>query len=266
MTEPLPPSAVPHPISALAPPATLDQVISELTAIVASSIVASSRIGYFAALYRRVTQTVRDQLAHFDDPARMERFDVVFAGRYLDALRTFREGGRPSASWRVAFSAAAESSPIALQHLILGMNAHINLDLGIAAARIAPGAALPGLKADFLRINALLGSLVPQVIEQVGTISPLIGLVTQVLGPTEDDRIANFSLTAARDWAWHVAKTLAPLDPARQAPVIDLLDRTTAVLGRQLRHPDPVLAALYRVIRSRETDSVAEVIEVLAAP
>ena len=40
-----------------------------------------------------------------------------------------------------------------LQHLLIGMNAHISLDLGIAAARTAPGEALPvltqGIDQDF---------------------------------------------------------------------------------------------------------------------
>ena len=248
------------------PPQTIPEVIADLTSIIDASIKAPSRLGYFAALYRRVTAAVEANLSSFDDPERMARFDVAFASRYLDALRTFQAGGRPTRSWQVAFDAASDSSAIILQHLILGMNAHINLDLGIAAARIAPGAQLPGLRGDFLKINALLAALVPAVVEELGTVSPLIGLISQVLGPTDDDRIANFSLSAARDWAWHVAETLAPLGPVAQAEVIALLDRTVAGFGRHLWHPDPVLAAVYQVIRSQETDSITEVIAVLAAP
>ena len=111
------------------------------------------------------------------------------------------------------------------------MNAHINLDLGIAAARIAPGAALPGL---------LMGR--------------------------DADHIANFSMEAARDWAWSVAEMLAPLPlPLREAKIL-ILDRLVAGFGMHLYHPDPVLASVYKVVRARETDSVPEVIAVLAAP
>lgn len=247
-------------------PQTIAEVVAELTSIIQASIAAPSRIGYFAALYRRVTETVGARLESFDDPERMERFDVIFASRYLDALRSFEAGGPPTRSWQVAFEATSDRNAIILQHLILGMNAHINLDLGIAAARVAPGAELRGLKGDFLKINALLASLVPAVIEEVGAVSPLIGMISQVLGPTDDDQIANFSLDAARDWAWHVAETLAPLPPADQDRVIDLLDKTVAGFARHLRYPDPILAALYRVIRSQETDSIPEVIAVLATP
>ena len=70
-------------------------------------------------------------------------------------------------------------------------------------------------------------------------VSPLIDLLARVLGPTDDDRIANFSLSAARDWAWHVAQVLAPLPRAAQDAEIALLDRLVEGFGRQLWHPDP---------------------------
>jgi len=244
----------------------IDGVIRRLTAIIERSAAAESRLGYFAALYRRVTATVLAEIDTFEDPARMTRLDVVFAGRYLDALAAFQGGGQPSKSWAVAFQAAADPEPIVLQHLLLGMNAHINLDLGIAAAAIAPGAALAGLYGDFLKINAILASLVRTVMSELSQVSPLLGLLEQVVGTGDDLQIANFGMDAARDWAWSFAEVLAPLSPAQQAPKITAVDSLVAGFAQTLWHPDPVLAALFKVIRSAETDSVAEVIAVLAAP
>lgn len=244
----------------------IDGVIRRLTAIIDRSEAEGSRIGYFAALYRRVTATVLAELLTFDDPERMTRLDVTFASRYLDALAAYQTGGQPSKSWAVAFRAAADPEPIVLQHLLLGMNAHINLDLGIAAAQVAPGPALPALRDDFLRINAILAGLVATVIGELSAVSPLLGLLAQVVGKPEDEQIANFGLTTARDWAWTFAEVLAPLSPPEQQAKIDAVDRLVAGFGTALWHPDPVLAALYTVIRSAETDSVPEVIQVLAAP
>ena len=48
--------------------------------------------------------------------------------------------------WSVAFHAAHRRPPIIFQHLLLGMNAHINLDLGIACAEVAPGPAIDDLE------------------------------------------------------------------------------------------------------------------------
>ena len=243
----------------------IQPVIDKLTAIIADAEARSSRTGYFAGLYRRVTVAVRDQIDSFDDPARLQRLDVTFASRYLDALAAWQAGQPCSASWNVAFTATQSAQPIILQHLLLGINAHINLDLGIACARTSPGDQLPALHGDFLRINALLGGLVNTVVAELSAVSPLIGLVARVIGPHGDDEIANFGLGAARDFAWHVAESLAPLPVALQAPKIAVLDKIVAGFGRHLARPDELLAAAYRVIRSAETASVPEVIRVLAA-
>ena len=58
----------------------------------------------------------------------MERWDLVFAGLYLDALDAhLSKEGRPSRPWRLAFDAAPDLPP--LLNVLLGVNAHINYDL-----------------------------------------------------------------------------------------------------------------------------------------
>ncbi len=249
------------------PPANpIDDVVARLTAVIAEAEAAGSRLGYFPALYRRVTEAVLAALPTFDDPARMTRLDTVFAGRYLTALSTYQAGGQPSKSWAVAFQAAADAEPIVLQHLLLGMNAHINLDLGIAAAQVAPGPALPALRADFLRVNAILASVVTTVVGELAAVSPLLSLLSQVVGEPGGEQIANFGVGTARDWAWTFAEILAPLSPPEQQAKIAAVDSLVAGFASALWHPDPVLAALYKVIRSAEIDSVPEALRVLAAP
>lgn len=62
----------------------------------ADAIQSQSRLGYFAALYNRVTMAVRDGIhaGAFDDTERMARLDVVFANRSIAAYEQFRGGGR----------------------------------------------------------------------------------------------------------------------------------------------------------------------------
>lgn len=119
---------------------TIDDVLRALDGIIKWSFDRRSRLGYFAAVYRRVTMAVKQGVADniFQDGARMERLDVIFANRYLDALQEFRNGQPTTMSWRAAFQAAAYWYPLAPQQLLVGMNAHINLDLGVAAACCAP--------------------------------------------------------------------------------------------------------------------------------
>jgi hypothetical protein len=239
-------------------------IIDQLTMIITTAKAAADRIGYFAALYRRVTIQVLADIDSFQDPARLTRLDVTFATRFLNALAAYQRGQPLSSAWQVGFQAAQTSEPIILQHLLLGINAHINLDLGVAAAETCPGAQLSVLHDDFIKINAILAALVQTVMEELKQVSPLLGLLEEVLG-TDDQKIANFGLDTARDWAWAFAETLAPLDPAQQAPKIAAADKLVAGFGQAIWHPDPVLAALYQVIRSQETASVAQVIAVLAA-
>jgi hypothetical protein len=115
-------------------PQTIDEVIAELDQIILRARNERDRLAFFATLYRNVTIKVKEGIAAdlFEDGPRMEKLDVTFANRYLAALRSFRRGEPLSKCWLVSFQTAARWPPIILQHLLTGMNAHINLDLGIA--------------------------------------------------------------------------------------------------------------------------------------
>jgi len=124
---------------------TIDEVVYLLDAVLIRTRRERSRLGYFAALYRRVTLRVKEgiQKGEFEDGARMEKFDVIFANRYLEATYQYWNGVKPTRAWQLAFAACRDWNPVVLQHLLMGMNAHINLDLGISAALTSPGSDLP---------------------------------------------------------------------------------------------------------------------------
>ena len=77
----------PPPLAAIPAVTTIDEVIEVLQSIIEWSIRAESRLGYFAALYKRITIAVGVAIEQgaFEDGPRMERFDVAFAVRYFDA-------------------------------------------------------------------------------------------------------------------------------------------------------------------------------------
>ena len=87
-------------------PQSIDEVIDRLDGIVRESARIGSRSGYFAALYNRVTMAVRDgvRAGAFDDNARMERLDVIFANRYLEAWDAWQAGEAATAwpSWALS--------------------------------------------------------------------------------------------------------------------------------------------------------------------
>lgn len=242
---------------------TVEQVLEALDAVVADAIQVGSRVGYFAAIYRKVTAKVADGITSgfFDDGERMQRLDVAFATRYLSALDLYQHSGTPTRSWQLAFEAAAGSQPIILQHLLAGVNAHINLDLGIAAAETAPGTALPSLRRDFDRINEILAVLMNRIERDLAEISPWIGLLGRI-GGRHDDEIVRFSIEVARSQEWQFATELAPLARRDWGGPIGARDARTARLARVVLNPGLLAPGLW-AIRARESNDVRRNIQVL---
>jgi hypothetical protein len=242
---------------------TIEQVLEALDRIVARALDEGSRLGYFAAIYRKVTAKVAEGIAtgFFDDGERMQRLDVTFANRYLSALGRHQIGGTATKSWELALRATAASRPIILQHLLVGINAHINLDLGIAAAEAAPGQALPGLRRDFDRINEILASLITGIEHDIAEVSPWIGLLDRI-GGRHDDEIVRFSIEVARTEAWRFATELAPLARDHWPGPIGARDARVAHLARRVLSPGWLSAGLL-VIRARESNDVRRNIQVL---
>ena len=252
------------PASIATPAKTIDEVINQLTAIVEWSKENNSRMGYFAALYRKVTIQVKNGIAEgtFDDGPRMERLDVIFANRYIHALYQNQTGQTPTQSWVRAFDATERWWPIVLQHLLMGMNAHINLDLGIAAAETVPPDQLPNLKGDFEKINQVLASLVGGVQDELAEIWPILGILNRYLGSVEK-AIINFSMERARDAAWSFAEELSPLtDDARANAIVDK-DAMFAAFSDVIMQPGFTLSLGLRVIRLGERGTIRERIEIL---
>jgi len=243
---------------------TYDDTIDALEAIVARCSADRDRIGYFAAMYLAVTRTVRQRAAEgrFADEARMERFVTGFAARYLDALEAWQLGAPCTESWQVAFGATRRWRPIVLQHLLLGMNAHINLDLGVAAAEVADGAAIDAVRADFDAVNDVLRDLVDGAQGALGQVSPWLGLVDRI-GGSGDETLIRFSLVAARRQAWSVATRLSAQSANERQAATDAVDASAARIGRAVEHPGVLASTLLLVVRARERADPAEVMRLL---
>ena len=242
---------------------TIDEVIERLEGIIDWARENESRSGYFPALYLKVTRQVREGIKtdFFDDGPRMERLDVLFANRYLNAFYAHRDRQPVTNSWQVALEAAENRRLMILQHLLLGMNAHINFDLGIAAAEVATGANITGIMADFNRINGILRDLIDGVQKQIDNLSPWMAALDWV-GGRKDEQFADFSLSKARQDAWRFAKELAAADVEQRRYLIQLRDRIVAELARLVEGRRSI-RPLIHLIRCRESRQVGRNIEVL---
>ena len=245
---------------------SIDAVLEELDQILAEARRQRSRLGYFAALYRDVTARVQDAIeaGNFDDGTRMERLDVRFARHYLDALEAHNSGGDPPRAWTHTFEAASRWRPLVLHHLLLGMNAHINLDLGIAAVEVTTEETLPDLKGDFDRINRILGDMIETTQTRIADVSPWIGVLDR-LGGRADEVISNFCLVQARNDAWDFAASLAALDAEAQARAIEAKDEETARRTADILRPGgPWIVPALLWVRLWETASVPTILSTLS--
>jgi hypothetical protein len=244
----------------------LDQVVLLLDAVIADFRERRSPLAFFAALYRGVTIRVRAgiQARLFEDGGRMERLDTAFANRYLAALDDVQAGRRPPRAWQAAFNVESRPDTLILQHLLLGMNAHINFDLPIATQSVTLAATLPDLQTDFLAINKILADLLDRTQAAIDRFSPLFDLLDKVGGRT-DEELVGFSLVNARDEAWHEATRLAAETTTSRDRSILSLDRRVALLGDHIIVPGGILGLGLDLIARTESPDVAAITDALLA-
>ena len=116
---------------------------------------------------------------HFDDPVLMRKMVVQFANRYFEALEHLcnKDIDKIRGPWAVAFEAGSKKGLISAQHFALSANAHINLDLAIAAAQVCHdnGKSISDFEDDFNTMNDVLASLYEQMNDCVALIWPWFG-------------------------------------------------------------------------------------------
>ena len=178
----------------------------------------------------------------------MEKLDIVFAKRYIDGWQAWKNNEPVSLSWEKTFMFAKKKSPVVLQHLLMGMNAHINLDLGIAASEVSSGEDIPLLQNDFDKINQILSSLVLEVQNNLSAIWPFLKWILSKTGKIEK----------ARDGAWKSATELAKLQAAEKSIYIHNRDKKVAVISGIVTNPGIFIRLLLLLIRIGERGSVAE--------
>ncbi|MCY3411955.1 MAG: hypothetical protein INQ03_10030 [Candidatus Heimdallarchaeota archaeon] len=248
------------------PSTHIDHVIRRLEFVIQWSIKHKSRIGYFAALYERVTIEVDKMIddEYFNDNDLMMQFDVIFAEHYLSAFETYMRGDEPAAVWKLAFDKADDPKLVVLQHLLLGMNAHINLDLAVTVSNFHTKETIQGFKEDFYRINDVLSSLVDEIQEQIGVIYKPMRYIDFLLGRL-DEYIVDKLMGQFRDRAWKLAEELVSLHGYDRAAKIQQVDREMAELAeksiaRPLRR---LLAPIGFILRKGEQAHIDEIIEKL---
>ena len=224
-------------------------------ALVATALAADDARGFFPAMYARVTAHVADQVAagEFDDPARMADLVATFAGFYLGT----RRGEAPvPGCWQATFDVAGDGALLIVQHLLLGINAHVNHDLPQAVVAVADRTGdLGAVRPDFLAINEVLAATYVDLVADLNRVAHWVHLVDG-LGA---GRVFNFSLRVARDQAWGAAERLHPLDAGGRVAYAAELDRLVTYLAYLVTRPVlpfSLLVPLARLFERRDPREV----------
>ena len=234
----------------------LADTIEQLRAV---ALAADDGSGHFPAMYARVTQRIdRDAaVGKFADGEGAIRFARAFAEWYLRP----RGGVEPIPdAWRAAWDVAGDRRLLIVQHLLLGINAHVNHDLPQVVVELADERGdLAGMRADFDQVNAVLAATLPDVIRDLGRASRWVNVVAARGG----GRVFHFSLERARAQAWLAAERLHPLDGAARAHEAGEIDRLVCVLAYLVAHPARPVRWLTRVGRVLESDDPRAVTRML---
>lgn len=220
----------------------LETTIEELRS---TALAADDASGYFAAMYARVTDRVDAAIGEgrFGDGERMATFARTFADWYLGP----RRGTRPQPRcWTAADDVAGDPRLLIVQHLLLGINAHVNHDLPQVVVELADaGASLDELRPDFDAINDLLAETQPDILRDLGRVAGW----TQLAVAWGGGRVFDFSLERARDQAWQAAVRLHALDPATRAIDAGELDSLVSVIAHLVADRRPPVSWLLKVPR-----------------
>ncbi|CAA7388462.1 DUF5995 family protein [Chryseobacterium fistulae] len=245
---------------------TIEEVLKKLDEIIIWSKENQSPIGYFASTYRIMTAQVLKgiQQKKFEDNPRMVVLDIAFAQRYLDAWENYRKGEKCSNSWYIAFEAAKNSNLLILQHLFLGMNAHINLDLGVSASSIMPYRKINPLKKDFENINNVISSINQKVQDSLNKICYPVDLIDKISNG-KDNTILDFAISKARETSWATAVITSNTPNFLRSSVINIVDYAAAKIASQILNPKILTPSLLKELKKCESNDVTKSIDILVS-
>jgi hypothetical protein len=204
----------------------------------------------FLSTYQRTTWAVGSAIDRgiFEDPRWVELWDVAFADLYLSALDRELAGGpgvpRP---WKLAFAAPHDLPPLRL--VLLGINAHVNLDLPQALLAVlsdddfADRALMRRRRRDHERIDGVLASRVAAEDQQL---TGARSLLDRLLTPLNREGSKRF-LREARLKVWHNTIELQAArvaGPAAYATRLAELELLSAAKIADLVRPGQVLLRL----------------------
>jgi hypothetical protein len=159
---------------------------------------------------------------------------VAFANSYRHALACHEAGQRAAVpkAWLQSFDAARGWRASVVQHLLLGVNAHINHDLPHAAIDSGLSVGCDRSYHDYTLINDAMRDATPRVLRRVAAKYQLTLHVTNWMFGRGAEEAVSRSFRLAREHSWSWAAALSAAHPGAQRRAISaLVDHRAALAG-----------------------------------
>jgi hypothetical protein len=201
----------------------------------------------YAIITRRVAESVElGQDTFFWEPRWISRLAGRFCERYLETLRwSFERRPQDTGAWGITYEACDSKGTLPLQHVLLGLSAHINFDLALGIYRTIvefgaanDPAAIRRFKHDHDAVNDLLRASIPEAFDHLINVHRCEG--ARVLfhrAYALSEWCAMRILASWRERVWHDAMALLAASAAERDAIIRRMERRSCRYARLLSIP-----------------------------
>jgi|WetSurMetagenome_2_1015567.scaffolds.fasta_scaffold21290_2 hypothetical protein len=222
-----------------------EPVIARMTTLVDRWEAERDRRAIFLGCYRLMTRNMLDAIgaSRFQDDAWVSSLLHRFTDYYFAALDRFDQNSLDTpVVWQLAFDATRDEEVTTLQHLLLGVNAHINFDLVFTLVDLlAPewteltAERRAQRHADHTLVNRIIGETVDAVQDQViDRHSPWYDFVDKLLGPV-DEWLTSRLISRWREEVWdNAVRYLELATPEEQAVLRQHIEQQAVRLGTNM--------------------------------
>lgn len=196
----------------------------------------ADRRATFLSCYRLMTGNMLAGLhaGRFHDAAWVDHLLSRFADYYFTALSAYEHDPLTAPPvWQLAHQACRQPNTLVIQHLLLGVNAHINYDLVLVLVELLERA-WPQLTpaeratryADYSLVNTIIAETIDTVQDTViEPASPIMDVVDKAFGPV-DEWLTSRLITHWREGVWqYTVRWLEAPTPAAQTAVRHAMER-----------------------------------------
>jgi len=199
----------------------------------------------FNHLYRVITADINEKIQggkFFRNNNFLTQFDVIFADRYLDAIRRYAnpaEYGSAPACWRLLFEYRKDRNIHPMQFAICGVACHVLFDLPIATVQVCKNMRMSlddDTHIDFQKVNTIFNEKIPELRKHYEDKSERAfdrSIVKRIA-----NRVCDSIVLLSRDLAWQHAKGLwqvwDPPDNDKSTRNMNDLDNRTSYVVRAI--------------------------------